>query len=140
MSRNQNILAVVAAFVLGVATTLAVVYLTQSRLPSEPALRKSQKLSPEEVGRVTLYAALRDAHLEGTFFNQNAGIRITQITVETVPKDEANPFNKFSPRLFNVVTVAAPRTMSATFRVETGLLNPEFHSLRVVEAEGTPAP
>jgi hypothetical protein len=102
-------------------------------------MRKSQKLSPEEVGSVTLYATLRDAHFEGTFFNQNEGTRVTQITVEAVPKDEANPFNKFSPRLFNVVAVAAPRAMSTVFRVETGSLNPEFHSLRVVEAEGTPA-
>jgi hypothetical protein len=140
MTRTQTTLAVIAAFLLGVAAALAVVQLKQNQSSPQSALRKLQKLSAEQIGGLTLYAKLRDGLLEGSFFNQNAEIQVKQITVEAVPKDETNPFNKLSPRLFNVITVAAPRSMSPAFRVETGLLNPEFHSLRVVEAEGVPAP
>lgn len=97
-------------------------------------------LSQAQLGKLVLYAGLRDGYLEGKYFNENPNIRVTRITVETVPKDESNPFNKFSPRLFNVDSVAEPRTMSAQFRVETGALNPDFHSLKIVEARGDLVP
>jgi hypothetical protein len=137
---SRTILAALAAFLAGVALTLAAVFVKQDLFAHGPAAQKPVRLSAEEVERVLLYATLKDGYLEGTFFNQNPDLQVTQITVETVPKDEANPFNKFSPRLFNVVAIAKPRTMSRPFRVETGLLNPEFHTLRVVEGQGTALP
>lgn len=97
-------------------------------------------LSQAQLGKLVLYAGLRDGYLEGKYFNENPNIRVTRITVETVPKDESNPFNEFSPRLFNVDSVAEPRTMSTQFRVETGTLNPDFHSLKIVEARGDLVP
>ena len=101
---------------------------------------ESVSLSQAQLGRLVLYAELRGGYLEGKYFNENPDIRVTRITVETVPKNESNPFNKFSPRLFNIDAVAEPRSMTAQFRVETGTLNPDFHSLKVVEARGDLVP
>jgi hypothetical protein len=72
----------------------------------------------------------------GKVFNQNSDVTVNTITVEVAPKDEKNIFNQFAPRFFNVSVLAKPNSMSAEFRVETGLLNPEFHSLRVSKAAG----
>jgi len=116
-------------FFFGVALTLTAVHLRNES-------HRVVTLSPSQVDNLFLYASLKNGYLEGTFFNQNADIRVTRITVKTVPKDEANPFNKFTPHLFNVISVATPRAMSSQFRVETVLLNPDFHTLRVVEAQG----
>jgi len=101
---------------------------------------ESVSLSQAQLGKLVLYAELKSGYLEGKYFNENPNIHVTRITVETVPKDESNPFNKFSPRLFNIDSAAEPRTMSAQFRVETGALNPDFHSLKLVKARGTIVP
>tara|TARA_R110001599_G_C12150360_1_gene651409 strand:+ start:98 stop:463 length:366 start_codon:yes stop_codon:yes gene_type:complete len=101
---------------------------------------ESVSLSQAQLGKLVLYAELKAGYLEGKYFNENPNIQVTRITVETAPKDESNPFNKFSPHLFNIDSVAEPRTMSAQFRVETGALNPDFHSLKIVEARGTIVP
>jgi len=133
---RRTILVAVATFLLGVSVGVATMVMRPGlfvRQPPQPSL-----LSAAEVSKVFLYAALKDGNLSGKFFNENSGIKVTQITVEALPKDERNPFNKFSPHLFDVIATANPRSMSDEFRVETGALNPDFHALRVSEAKGLP--
>jgi hypothetical protein len=129
-------LVAVVAFLLGLAVAIATTILRPSLLSRESTPPPNSALSPTQVEKLMLYAALNDGQLSGKFFNQNADITITQITIEAAPKDEGNPFNKFAPRFFNVIALAPPRTMSSEFRVETGALNPDFHTLRVTEAKG----
>ncbi len=100
------------------------------------AKNELRALSSEETGRILLYAELRGAKLAGKFFNQNADLVVTEITVEAAPDDEKNIFNKFAPRLFAAASTAMPHSMSAPFEVETGALNPETHKLRVVGGRG----
>jgi hypothetical protein len=140
MPRLKFVAALIAAFVLGVAVALATVYMRPEAQPATTKPKHPSELSGENVSNLILYAELKDGYLEGTYFNQNADLKVVRITVETVPKDETNPFNKFTPRLFNVNATAQPRSMSAAFRVETGALNPEFHSLKLVEARGIASP
>lgn len=99
------------------------------------AKNEPRALSSEETGRILLYAELRGGKLAGKFFNQNADLVVTEITVEAAPDDE-NIFNKFAPRLFAAESMAMPHSMSAPFEVETGALNPETHKLRVVGGRG----
>lgn len=100
------------------------------------AKSEPRDLSAEEAGRILLYADLRAGKLTGKFFNQNGSVVVTAITVEAVPDDEKNLFNKFAPRLFAVQSTAAPHSMSPPFEVATGPLNPEAHKLRVISARG----
>lgn len=92
-----------------------------------------ERLTPDNI---ILYCYLHDGVISGKYFNQNADTTVTQITIEAVPKDKDNYFNQFSPHLFNVNVSALPRSMSPEFSVETGRLNPEFHTLRVAEVKG----
>lgn len=102
-----------------------------------------QKEFPEQnkivncnLDHLILYANYRDGFLIGTIFNKDQIATITHITVEIVPADETNPFNKFSPRFLAIEVIARPNSMSSEFRVETGLLNPDFHSFRISHASG----
>ena len=133
---RKSFLVAVTAFVLGVFVAASAAFLHPAWFARQSA--ETASLSPAEVSHVLLYAALKDGTLSGRFFNENAEITVTQITVEAVPKEEANPFNKFAPRFFNVNASARPRSMSGQFRVETGALNPNFHTLRITEAKGIP--
>lgn len=80
----------------------------------------------------------RQAKLIGKFFNQNADLVVTEITVEAAPDDEKNIFNKSAPRLFAAEATAMPHSMSAPFEAETGALNPETHKLRIAGGRGRP--
>lgn len=137
---SKTVSLVVAAFFVGVAVAIAALFLRPSLFGMQATSHKSVSLSPPQLENVMLHASLKDGQLIGTYFNQNAHVTVVQITVEAVPKDEGNFFNKFSPRFFNVAAIAQPRAMSTEFRVETGVLNPEFHTLRVVEAQSSLAP
>jgi hypothetical protein len=120
--------------VIGIITAI-VIPLLQDRQAIAPSLPRVSLTRPQ-AENLLLYTELKDGVLRGTFFNQNADITVTQVTVEVVPKDEKNHFNKYSPRFFNIEAIAKPRTMSSEFMVETGPLNPAFHSVRVSEASG----
>lgn len=132
---RRTALAAVAAFLLGLAVAVAVAVLRPGLLSRESRPPPSNALSPNQVEKLMLYATLKDGQLSGKIFNQNADVTVTKITVEAVPKDEGNPFNKFSPRFFDVDALAKPRTMSSEFRVETCALNPDPRTLRVTEAK-----
>ena len=97
----------------------------------------AESLSQSEVVNLFLYGELKDGFISGKIFNQNPSITITEVTIEAVPRDEKNVFNKYAPRFFNASVLATPRSMSAPFRIETGALNPEFHTLSIREAKGT---
>ena len=140
MPRLKLFARLIASFVLGVTVALAIVYIRPEGWIVTIKQKQPVELSGENVSRLVLYAQLKDGYLEGTFFNQTADLHIVRITVESVPKDEANPFNKYAPKLFNINADARPRTMSAPFRVETGALNPEFYSLKIIEAQGIATP
>ena len=133
MTKIRISLLVIVALLIGGGIALGTTYLVRGK-------HRPVALAPADAGNIILYAQLKDGFLQGTYFNQNASIQVTQITVEAVPKDESNPFDKFTPRLFNIEASAPPRAMSAWFRVETGALNPEFHTLRVVEGRGVHVP
>ena len=94
------------------------------------------ELSASQVDNLVLYAELKDGQLVGSYFNQNKDVTVTEIVVEAVPKNEKNAFNQFTPHFFSVRAFGRPRSMSAFFSVETGALNPSFHTLRVVEGRG----
>ena len=97
---------------------------------------QSREFTKAELSNVLLSASLRDGYLAGKYFNQTPDTVITHITVEAVPQDEKNPFNAGAPRFFEVAATAQPRAKSLPFAAETGPLNPEFHTLRVVGAKG----
>lgn len=97
---------------------------------------KTVSLTQPQTGNVLLYAELKNGFLIGKVFNQNPEVTVTQVTVEAPPKDKKNPYNQFAPRFFNVDVIARPRAMSSEFKIETGALNPEFHSLQVSGARG----
>ena len=103
---------------------------------SEPAQPLVRTLDPTKYEQLVLFAVLSDGYLVGKVFNQDSAFVITRLTVEAVPKDETNIFNRGSPRFFEVPVRVLPRTMSSEFRVETGPLSPEFHTLRIVSAIG----
>jgi hypothetical protein len=140
MPTVKFIAALIAAFVTGVAVALSTVYMRPEAKPATTKPKQPAELSADNVSKLILYAKLKDGYLEGTYFNQSPDMQVVRITVESVPKDETNPFNKFTPKLFNINATAQPRSMSATFRVETGALNPEFHSLKIIEAQGIASP
>ena len=98
--------------------------------------QKSNPLNHDQLDKIILYGAFTGDAFSGKIFNQNSDIVITQITIEAVPKEENNVFNKFSPRLFNVDIICRPRVMSQNFSFESGALNSEFHTAKVVEAKG----
>jgi hypothetical protein len=132
----------VAAWLGAIGLALGVVGAVLGALPYmwNPATNASttqhRELAKAELPNVLLSASLRDGYLAGKYFNQTPDTVITHITVEAVPQDEKNPFNAFDPRFFEVAATTQPRTMSSLFVAETGLLNPEFHTLRVVGAKG----
>ena len=101
---------------------------------------KAVKLRPDQLAAILLYAEARDGFIVGKVFNQLPDIVLTDITIEARPADEKNPFNQGSPRYFNARLKAPPRSMSNKFRVETGALNPAFHTLHVTESKGYRAP
>ena len=131
---KRHLLLLVAGFVFGLLAAYELALLRPDWVPRPQPV--PVHLSATEATNVVLYAELHNGMLTGKYFNQNARIVVTQITVEAVPKDENNPFNKFAPRLFDISASARPRSMSSEFSVETGALNPEFHTLRVKEAKG----
>ena len=98
--------------------------------------KNSIPLSASQLNEIILYGNFTGSTYVGKVFNKNKDIVITQITIEAVPKDENNPFNKYSPRLFNVNLVLKPRVMSKEFEIDTGALNPEFHTAKIYEAQG----
>ena len=140
MPRLKFISALVAAFTLGAAVVLVIVYAKSVTQPGAQMQKTPVQISNEDVLKLILYARLRDGYLEGSYFNQVPDTQVVRITVETTPKDDTNPFNKFTPKLFNISATAQPRSMSTSFRVETGALNPDFHTLKIVEALGIPSP
>ena len=97
---------------------------------------KSTSLSNEQVKQVYLYGKFTGQHYIGKVFNQNSNIVLTQITIEAIPQDEKNIFNKFIPRFFNVELNVKPRVMSQEFNIETGTLNPDFRTPKIKEAKG----
>ena len=97
---------------------------------------KSTSLSNEQVKQVSLYGKFTGQHYIGKVFNQNSNIVLTQITIEAIPQDEKNIFNKFIPRFFNVELNVKPRVMSQEFNIETGTLNPDFRTPKIKEAKG----
>ena len=130
----------VATLSIALAVVASILFFKPSMLGLQSATPQSAPLSFAQVEKVLLYAALKDGQLIGTYFNRNPDVTVTQITVEAVPRDEGNPFNKFAPRFFNVSAIARPNSMSTDFRVETGVLNPESHTLRVTEGKGRATP
>lgn len=102
----------------------------------EEKLHQTRKLTELETSKLMLNASLGNGKLTGKFFNQTPDVVVTRITVEAVPKEEKNIFNSSSPRFFNATATAKPRAMSTYFEAETGDLNPDFHTLRIVEAQG----
>lgn len=98
--------------------------------------KNSIPLSAVQLNEIILYGNFTGSAYVGKAFNKNNDIVITQITIEAVPKDENNPFNKYSPRFFNVNLVLQPRDMSDEFEIDTGALNPEFHTAKISEAKG----
>ena len=133
---GSKIIIGIIGFVLGVLAAMAsssywLHYLLNNHIqPQSIALEESQNKN------ILLYAELKNGFLIGKYFNKNPEIIVTQITIEAVPKDEKNSFNQFTPRFFNIDAIAMPRTMSPDFKVETGILNPAFHTLQVSEARG----
>jgi len=129
---------VVAAgcIILGVAAAVCTFPWWFHYLPNKYSQPKIITLAEPQAGKILLYAELENGFLVGKFFNQNPEIVVTEITVEAKPKDEKNPYNQFSPRFFNVDAIAKPRAMSSEFKIETGALNPEFHSLNVSGVSG----
>lgn len=115
--------------------TTCILFLSVSFLYAQEK-KKSIPLSNAQLNEIILYGNFTGSAYIGKLFNKNNDIVITQITIEAVPKDENNPFNKFSPRLFNVNLVLKPRVMSNEFEIDTGALNPEFHTAKISEAKG----
>ena len=132
MRREAAVISIGIALGAGAAVSTSPVWF--HHLFNAGASFKSLPLSQPQVDNLVLYAELNEGFLVGKFFNRNSDVTVDKITVEAVPKDEKNFFYQFTPRFVNVSVVAKPNTMSAEFRVETGLLNPEFHSLRVSKA------
>lgn len=93
-------------------------------------------LSVEQIDEIILYGNFTGSSYVGKIFNKIPNIVITQITIEAVPQDEENIFNKYSPRFFNVNLNVMPRIMSSEFKIDTGALNPEFHTAKISEAKG----
>ena len=98
--------------------------------------KKPISLSDAQLNEITLYGNFTGSAYVGRVFNKNKDIIITQITIEAVPKGDNNPFNKFSPKFFNINLVLSPRAMSSGFEIDTGALNPEFHIAKIYEAKG----
>lgn len=96
----------------------------------------SMSLSVEQIDEIILYGNFTGSSYVGKIFNKIPNIVITQITIEAVPQDEENIFNKYSPRFFNVNLNVMPRIMSSEFKIDTGALNPEFHTAKISEAKG----
>jgi hypothetical protein len=136
MPRLVLLTALVASFLLGTAVAVAFTRVRPDTQAAPTKPKQAKNLSSESVSKLILYAKLEDGYIEGRYFNQNPELKIVRITVEAVPKDEKNYFNKYSPRMFNVSAIAQPRSMSNFFQVETGALNPEFPTLKIVEARG----
>ncbi|TWO71448.1 hypothetical protein FN976_11065 [Caenimonas sedimenti] len=132
----------VAAWLSAIGLALGILGAVLGALPYmwNPATNTSttqhRELTMAELPNVLLSASLRDGYLAGKYFNQTPDTVITHITVEAVPQEEKNPFNAAAPRFFEVAAAAQPRAMSSPFAAETGPLNPEFHTLRVVGAKG----
>ena len=137
---NKTAAFALAAVLVGLAAAATAFFLRPGLFRTGAAPPQIVVLSPAQVEKVLLYATLKDGQLSGKFFNQNPDVTVTQITVEAAPKDEGNPFNKFSPRFFNVSAIGRPNSMSSEFRVETGALNPDFHVLRVTEGQASRIP
>jgi hypothetical protein len=132
MRRDVAVIGLGIAISAGAAVSMSPVWF--HHLFNAGASSKSLPLSQPQVDYLVLYAELNDGFLVGKFFNRDSDVTVNKITVEAAPKDEKNVFKQFAPASFNVSAVAKPKTMSCEFRVETGLINPEFHSLRGLEA------
>jgi hypothetical protein len=132
----------VAAWLSAIGLVLGIAGAVLGALPyvlspgAEASTAQPRELTKAELPNVLLSASLRDGYLVGKYFNHTMDTVITHITVEAVPQDEKNPFNAAAPRFFEVAAAAQPRAMSSPFAAETGPLNPEFHTLRVVGAKG----
>jgi len=98
--------------------------------------RRSSDAAQVRSNRRIFSTSLGDPTVPASFTRQL--LRNQEFAMVTVPKDERNPFNKMTPRFFEVATRTQPRSMSDEFRVETGALSPEFHALRIVAARGDP--
>jgi hypothetical protein len=94
------------------------------------------ELTANQLEQVILYGEFTGQSFNGKVFNQSSNITITQITIEAIPSNEENPFNKFSPRFFNHDIQIKPRLMSQPFSIDTGALKPEFHTSKIFEANG----
>lgn len=132
----KKIVLAVGCIVLGAAAAVCTFPYWLHYLPSKYSQPKIISLTESQAEKIILYAELENGFLIGKFFNQNPDMVLTQITVEAKPKDEKNSFNKFTPRFFNVDAIAKARAMSSEFKIETGDLNSEFHSLNVSGARG----
>ena len=98
--------------------------------------RKIEQLENSQLDQLFLYGEFTGNFYVGKIFNQNKNIVISQITIESIPKNEKNVFNEFTPRFFNADITCKPRTMSKEFKIETGVLNPDFHTPKISEAKG----
>lgn len=123
---------------LGVISLGLGVYSTLPERSSSSASSASRAPMDVPIDHLVLYASLKDGHLIGKVFNTDASFVVTRLTIEAIPNDETNIFNRNTPRFFDVATGVLPNTMSTEFRVETGQLNPAFHSLRISRAFGLP--
>lgn len=93
-----------------------------------------QALSPILIKKLELHAALKDGQISGTFFNPNAGVTVTKITIEAALKGDGSSSTNAVPHIFNVAAVAQPQAMSSEFRVSAGALDPERYTLRITGA------
>ncbi|MBU4262650.1 MAG: hypothetical protein KKC76_12410 [Proteobacteria bacterium] len=134
--RKKIIVAVVVGIALGAFAAVCTSPYWFHYLPRGYSQPHIISLTEPQAEKILLYAELENGFLIGKFFNQNPEMIVSQITVAVKPKDEKNPFNQFTPRFFNVDAIAKPRAMSSDFKIETGALNPEFHSLTISGARG----
>lgn len=124
----------ISALILGVVIIIAAA-IARPGSPSRSADSTGyEALSPALIKKLVLHATQKNGQISGRFFNPNADVTITKITIEATLKSDGNLSNKAVPRIFNVAAVAQPQAMSNEFRVEAGTLDPELYTLRITGA------
>lgn len=126
---------IIAVAVLVFAVTIGVAACSKQGSSSHSAGPPGyQALSPALIKKLELHATLKDGQISGTFFNPNAGVTVTKISIEAALKGDGSSSTNAMPRIFNVTAVATPQAMSSEFHVAAAGLDPERYALRITGA------
>src|SRR3990170_1941527 len=113
----------ISALIIGVFIVIAAAVFRPGSPSRNAASTQIKALSPALTKKFVLNATLKNGQISGRFFNPNADVTVTNITIEATLKDEGSSPNKPLPRIFNVAAIAQPQAMSSEFRVKAGALD-----------------